>query len=65
MAAKPNPIKKEEDVQKNPDPHIDQDFEGFPNLPATKKNITPKTAAEKKTAGSNKKASKKTYGGNS
>lgn len=62
MAKKSNPIEKEEDVQQNPDPHIDQDFPGFPHLPADKKSITPKTKQEKKTAGSPRKKSKKTYG---
>jgi hypothetical protein len=56
------PIKKEE-IQRNPDPHIDQDFPGFPHLPSDKKSITPKTAAEKKLAGADKKKSKKVYGG--
>jgi hypothetical protein len=51
MAAKPNAIKQEEEVQQNPDPHIDQDFPGFPYLPADKKSITPKTKVEKKLAG--------------
>ncbi|MEI9909059.1 MAG: hypothetical protein WDO71_04975 [Bacteroidota bacterium] len=63
MAAKSNPIKKEEDVKKNPDPHIGQDFPGFPNLPADKKSISPKTKMEKKSVGTIKKRSKKTYGG--
>ena len=48
MAVKPTPIKKEEEVQQNPDQHIDQDFTGFPHLPADKKSITPKTVTEKK-----------------
>lgn len=63
MATKPTPIKKEEDVQKNADPHIDQDFPGFPHLPADKKSITPSTKEEKKSAGLIPKKSKKTYGG--
>lgn len=63
MTAKTTPIKKEEEVQQNPDPHIDQDYPGFPHLPADKKNITPKTTTEKKSAGANKKRSKKVYGG--
>ena len=63
MCAKSNPIKKEEDVQKNPDPHIDQDYPGFPHLPADKKSIAPKTETEKKSAGTDKKRSKKAYGG--
>ena len=62
MPVKPTPIKKDEDVQKNPDPHIDQDFPGFPHLPADKKSITPVTQSEKKSAGIIKKKSKKTYG---
>ena len=62
MGAKPSPMKKEE-VQQNPDPHIDQDFPGYPHLPADKKSITPVTAAERKLAGAHKKKSKKVYGG--
>ncbi len=63
MSDKTSPIKKEEEVQQNPDTHIDQDFPGFPHLPSSKKNITPKTVTEKKAAGAgNKKSSKKTYG---
>ena len=62
MTAKSNPIKREEEVQQNPDPNIDQDFPGFPHLPANKKNITPITQTEKKIAGVVKKRSKKTYG---
>jgi hypothetical protein len=62
MTVKTNPIKKEEEVQQNPDQHIDQDFPGFPHLPADKKNINPLTTTEKKSAGTNKKRAKKTYG---
>ena len=62
MPVKPNPIKMDEEVQKNPDPHIDQDFPGFPHLPADKKSINPVTQSEKKSAGIIKKKSKKTYG---
>ena len=62
MAAKSKQI-KEDDVQKNADPHIDQDFPGFPHLPSNKKSITPKTTHEKKLAGTEKKRSKKVYGG--
>lgn len=62
MAVKSNQI-KENDVQKNADPHIDQDFPGFPHLPSDKKSITPKTATEKKLAGAIRKKSKKVYGG--
>lgn len=62
MDAQPSPMKKE-DIQQNSDPHIDQDFPGFPHLPADKKSITPVTVTEKKLAGANKKKSKKVYGG--
>jgi hypothetical protein len=62
MEPKPNPIKKEEEVQQNADEHIDQDFPGFPHLPADKKSINPKSKTEKKSAGIIKKQSDKTYG---
>lgn len=62
MAPKPTPIKEEEEVQQNPDEHIDQDFPGFPNLPADKKSITPQSKTEKESAGIIKKQSDKTYG---
>lgn len=54
---------KKEDIQSNPDPHIDQDFPGFPHLPANKQTVTPVTKAEQKLAGIRKKKSKKVYGG--
>lgn len=34
------PVQKEEEVQHNPDVKIDQDFPGFPHLPADKKVST-------------------------
>jgi hypothetical protein len=61
MKEKSGPMKKEE-VQQNSDPHIDQDFPGYPHLPADKKSITPVTEGEKKLAGAQKKKSKKVYG---
>ena len=61
MAVKTKQI-KEKEVQENPDPHIDQDFPGFPHLPSDKKSITPISAEERKLAGANKKKSKKVYG---
>lgn len=60
MAKKTSPIKNTEEVVQNPDPHIDQDFPGFPHLPSDKKSITPKTAVEKKLAGVDKENSPKT-----
>lgn len=62
MPLQNKPIKKESEIQENPDKHIDQDFPGFPHLPATKKIINPKTTIEKKSADAIKKRSKKTYG---
>ena len=61
MKQKSGPMKKDE-VQQNSDPHIDQDFPGYPHLPADKESITPVTVTEKKLAGDNKKKSKKVYG---
>lgn len=63
MHVKTSPIQKEEEIQQNPDSHIDHDFPGFPHLPADSKSITPKTAIEKKLAGADKRKSKKVYGG--
>ena len=62
MAPKTSPIKKEEEVQQNPDQHIDQDYPGFPHAPSDKKDITPKTETENKSATAIKKQSKKPYG---
>ena len=53
------PLTKEEDIQKNPDPRIDQDFPGFPHLPSSKKNIKPATEEDKKSAGVKPKSKKK------
>jgi hypothetical protein len=36
------PLTKEE-VNKHPDKHIDQDFEGYPHSPASEDTINPKT----------------------
>jgi hypothetical protein len=41
---------KKHQVQKNPDPHIDQDFEGYPGGHANEEVISPKTKNQKKTA---------------
>lgn len=62
MKQKSSPL-KEEEVQQNSDPHIDQDFPGYPHLPADKKSITPVTIIEKKLTGAQKNKSKKVYGG--
>ncbi|MGB5007710.1 MAG: hypothetical protein WBO39_12305 [Ferruginibacter sp.] len=60
--AKTKAIRADE-IQQNKDPHIDQDFPGFPHLPSDIESITPKTATEKKLAGADNKKSKKVYGG--
>ncbi|MEP7237821.1 MAG: hypothetical protein ABI685_08155 [Ferruginibacter sp.] len=46
MKEKPGPLGKE-GIQQNPDPHIDQDFPGYPHLPADKKSIKPVTETKK------------------
>lgn len=47
---KTQPIRKE-DIQKNPDKHIDQDFEGYPHSPSADEIIRPTTKTEKLNAG--------------
>lgn len=63
METENKPIKKEEEVQQNPDEHIDQDFPGFPHPPADKKSIQPVTETEKKSADIDSKETSKPYGG--
>ena len=45
-----NPIQGKEDIQKNPDEHIDQDFPGYPHSPSHEKTINPKTNEDKANA---------------
>lgn len=52
------PLKKE-DIQRNPDDHIDQDYPGFPHAPAKEEIIHPKTGTEKKTAALHQKDGEK------
>jgi len=47
---KTQPIRKE-DIQKNPDKHIDQDFEGYPHQPSADEIIQPISKTEKLNAG--------------
>ena len=47
---KTQPIRKE-DIQKNPDKHIDQDFEGYPHPPSADEIIRPTTKTEKLDSG--------------
>lgn len=63
MKRKNKPIKKEKEIQENPDEHIDQDFPGFPHLPSDIKTIKPVTETEKKSADALPDETTKTYGG--
>jgi hypothetical protein len=57
-----NPIRHKEEIRKNPDPKIDEDFEGYPAGPAKDETIHPKTGQEKKTADlDNKDGEKRNY----
>ena len=49
------PIQKGEEIQRNPDNRIDQDFPGYPHAPSKKELIRPVTGQEKKVAGVEKK----------
>ena len=55
------PIKRKEQVQQSNDPHIDQDFPGFPHAPSERKHINPNTVVEKIVAGVIKKPHKKDF----
>jgi hypothetical protein len=48
-------IVKKEEVRRNPDEHIDQDFPGFPDQPAREKTINPQTEEDKVNANLKKK----------
>lgn len=55
---KPNTKKgltEKEEVAKNPDERIDQDFPGYPHSPARERTINPKTSEEKVNANLKKK----------
>ena len=51
-----SPITLNEEIPQNPDPHIDQDFPGYPHLPSQKNIIDPKSPNEKLVAGTVKKS---------
>ncbi len=55
---KTNPLKKE-DIQGNSDNHIDQDYPGFPHVPAKEEIIHPKKKKKKKTAAVHQKDGEK------
>ncbi|MBC7848387.1 MAG: hypothetical protein H7Y31_01560 [Chitinophagaceae bacterium] len=52
---KPDPMTNKEDVSRNPDEHIDQDFPGYPHHPSKEKHIDPKSENDKLTSGAIKK----------
>lgn len=56
-----NPIRKKEEIKKNPDPRIDQDFEGYPHGPAKNETIKPKNSQQKKTADLDNKDGEKNF----
>jgi hypothetical protein len=57
-----SPIRKKEEIRKNPDNKIDEDFKGYPNGPAKDETIHPKTKEEKETADTdNKDGEKRSY----
>lgn len=49
------PIRKNEEIQNNPDNRIDQDFPGYPHGSSRKELINPGTGQERKVAGVDKK----------
>jgi hypothetical protein len=47
---KQSAIGQKEEVRRNPDEHIDQDFPGFPDQPSAEKTINPQTEEDKENA---------------
>jgi hypothetical protein len=52
-AKRTTPITNKNQVKSSTDKHIDQDFAGYPDSPATERVINPKTKQEKKVAAVN------------
>lgn len=52
-------IRNKEEIQRNPDNKIDQDFNGYPQGPAKDETIRPRNASEEKTAGTDVKDGEK------
>ena len=60
MPSKQNePRHKKEDISKNPDPKIDEDFKGYPHGSASDGIIHPKTKDQQDIAGVNRKDGEK------
>jgi hypothetical protein len=57
--AKNKPIGQKEEISKNPDNKIDEDFKGYPGGPAKDETIKPKTKEQKKVADINNKDGEK------
>jgi hypothetical protein len=53
------PIKNEDEVKKNTDPRMDQDFENYANTPSKDSIINPKTKNEKEIADTDNKDGEK------
>ncbi len=47
MKQQEKPLTKKEEVKKNPDKHIDQDFPGYPHSPSKEKTIKPQSQEQK------------------
>ena len=56
-----SPIRTKEEIRKNPDNKIDEDFEGYPSGPAKDETIHPKTKNQKETADLDNKDGEKKF----
>ena len=62
MNKKTNAIREKDEIQKNPDKKIDQDFTGYPHGPAKEETIRPRSRQQKETADTdNKDGEKRSY----
>ena len=62
MKHKTSPIKNKEEIRKNPDNKINQDFKDYPDGPGKDETIMPKTKSQKKVADiDNKDGEKRIY----
>ena len=62
MKNKNSSIQKKEEIKKNPDHKIDQDFEGYPQGPGKDETIKPKTSEQRRVADTgNKDGEKRIY----
>lgn len=60
MKQQEKPITKKEEIKKNPDKHIDQDFPGYPHSPSKEKTINPQNKEQETEANINEN-NKKPY----